>query len=726
LDLVVVPVRRGRYTNLKQVECPKCGAENLLSAPFCIGCGHAFSKVADVTAAGLETPGDRDRETADGPTRAAVASEADDTEGEPQARLESDEQTDTSVDCGAYPQAGTALWGRFTVRKLVGRGGMGAVYLATDTLMNHRRVALKVLLPALVADHGARARLQREVESARDLRHPNVVAVHTYFEDETAIGYDMEYLEGATLQQHLDGEMPGSPFAGDADARRLAPVARLATAIASALDYIHAAPRSLVHRDVKPSNVMITPTASGRWDDFDVKLLDFGVVSVTRDTRLTGVAQPGTVAYMAPEVQEGSPSTAASDIYSFGRMIYLALTGVSPSYNLKPPSSLVHGLPEAADAPLLACFEPPAGRPGRASEVARALAPPTVDTAPRSPETPTTAAAVETTGSSLPRGALAIGGGLVLLALLFVFGRGLWSEERGSSSGQVDEPPWERSAGIREDAPVETSHARGVGEEPTLPEGPRTPSQPVPTQPEYRVEAGRLLANVEGLDYTVIDLKQRKPRDQFLDSDFLADDLSDSENLELEAVADFDGDSIDDALISLHPAWNYFGAGYEAHKYAFATYKGDGRFQVDGSFGAECSWEGKVVPHEKGNAVDVDCNDRVERYSCALGKPALVGRFDKPELTAVLEVTMDDLEDFEESQFPVDLNGDGNTESIVCSVRHIDMFCEIRESSGEQIPGTSWILRRLGVLATKTNGVSDLVLNSHDIVVWNGVKWVDK
>ena len=700
------------------MRCPKCQSDYDSGITFCERCGV-------VLGTGMEDA------TRDARAEPQLVPEAN-TRAAHQPVVESG----TSIATETTLEPEQLLWGRFTVERLLGRGGMGEVYLATDAFMNNRRVALKVLLPTLLAEPGARARLQREVGSARNLRHPNIVAVHTYFEDKTAIGYDMEYLEGATLQQHLDGHVAGSPFAGDADAARLAPVARLATAVASALDYIHSPPRNLVHRDVKPSNVMITPTTSGRWDDVDVKLLDFGVVSATQDNRLTGIVQPGTIAYMAQEVQEGSPATPSSDIYSFGKMIYLALTGFTPTFNLKPPSSLVQGLPTELDEPLLSCFEPPAGRPSTAIAAVSSMIASTPGVFPPervvSPTTrtvrgPHPAEPPETSSSSGFVPILGTVGGIVLLVLVVLFGRTLLvGEESGEPRGDV-EPPREAEGADSAIAVHDAASPTPSEVTPTPQRDPPQPIEPAIPQPRYSDETSRLVADVDGVDYTVIDLEHGSPRHLFSrDGKFLGDDLTDSESLVLEAVADFDGDGLDDALLSLHPDALAFGAGQTVQKHAFVTYKGEGRFQVGRSFGKWCHWDGKITSHGEGRVVDIDCDDVVKRFACEEGNPVLVTTFDKPELTAILDITMNDLEMDVPQRFPIDLNGDGVNETILCEIRMIDLMCGIYDSAGEQIPGTSWILDRLGVLSSKTNGVSDLVLNRDHVVVWDGTQWADK
>ena len=214
--------------------------------------------------------------------------------------------------------AGALELGRYRLIRLLGRGGMGEVYLATDLTLG-REVAIKFVAPERLGDPEARRRLLKEARAAAALDHPGICAVHEI--GETADGRAfivMQYVEGETLSAVLDrGPMPVR--------EALACALHIAEALAAAHEH------GVVHRDLKPSNVIITP--SGR-----PKLLDFGIAKVTvlpatdGDTRTASSATTagvlvGTPAYMSPEQVEQRPPDGRSDIFSLGVLLFECLTG---------------------------------------------------------------------------------------------------------------------------------------------------------------------------------------------------------------------------------------------------------------------------------------------------------------------------------------------------------------------------------------------------------------
>ena len=267
---------------------------------------------------------------------------------------------------------GRILWNRFDVVERLGQGGMGAVYRCRDRDLHGRDVAVKILLPHLLRNDEARRRLVTEVATAAGLGHPNIVSVFDFHKDRARVGFSMELLGGHNLEEHLTGSAPDSPLGGTATADRLPLVLAIAHQLAEALEYLHHPARGLVHRDIKPSNVMLCgdPTP----ESVSVKLLDFGVVHAL-DTGETNLAsQPGTLAYMAPELQSGQelPSP-QSDVFSYGVVLYRALTGALPSYKIEPPSELVPGLPAEIDAPICSCLASISNRPSSVAEVVTAI-----------------------------------------------------------------------------------------------------------------------------------------------------------------------------------------------------------------------------------------------------------------------------------------------------------------------------------------------------------------
>jgi serine/threonine-protein kinase len=201
-------------------------------------------------------------------------------------------------------------FGRYLVLSLLGRGGMGTVYAARDTRLG-RDVALKFLPHHLAADAGAEEQLLAEARAAAALEHPNVCVVHEIGETDDGRPFiAMARYEGETLRQRLRGApLPVDEAVG------------IAVQIARGLAAAHA--RGIIHRDVKPGNVMLTP-------DGTVKLLDFGIARFADATLTSSGATPGTVAYMSPEQTRGASLDRRSDLWSLGVVLYEMLAGQRP------------------------------------------------------------------------------------------------------------------------------------------------------------------------------------------------------------------------------------------------------------------------------------------------------------------------------------------------------------------------------------------------------------
>jgi len=201
--------------------------------------------------------------------------------------------------------------GRYQLLQVIGKGGMGVVYLARDPILQ-RFVALKVLAPHLAADETVVARFINEARIAASLQHPNIVTVYEAGQDGDLVFMAMEFVDGkdlATLLRQKGRLHPDEAIA-------------ILKAIASALDYAHQ--RGVIHRDVKPSNVLVS-------EDGIVKLMDFGIARVIGGERhtKTGVLV-GTPEYMAPELWEGKEADKRADLYALGVMAYEMLTGEVP------------------------------------------------------------------------------------------------------------------------------------------------------------------------------------------------------------------------------------------------------------------------------------------------------------------------------------------------------------------------------------------------------------
>jgi predicted Ser/Thr protein kinase len=199
--------------------------------------------------------------------------------------------------------------GPYRLLERLGEGGMGVVYLAADE--RQRRVAVKALRPAIAADPNARRRLAREVETMQRVRSPFVAEVLDADVTSDPPYIVTRYVSGQTLEDVVSQQ---GPLAGPH-------LARLASGLALALSAVHAA--GVVHRDLKPGNVMI---ANG-----EPVVIDFGIAQVPDSTRLTQTGMfMGTPGYLAPEVIEGKPSGPASDVHSWGATVAFAATGRPP------------------------------------------------------------------------------------------------------------------------------------------------------------------------------------------------------------------------------------------------------------------------------------------------------------------------------------------------------------------------------------------------------------
>jgi non-specific serine/threonine protein kinase len=214
---------------------------------------------------------------------------------------------------GTEPQAG-ALIGDFRLERLLARGGMGVVFEAHQ-LSQRRRVALKLIAPEAIADGKSHARFAREAQAVIELEHPNVVPVYAAGEAEGLLFIAMRFIDGANLGRII--------ARGRLDPVR---IAGLIEQVAAGLDAAHS--RGLVHRDVKPGNVMVETLARGREHCY---VVDFGV-SLRRDaTPLTGGGNwVGTPAYVAPEQLLGEPVDARTDVYALAVLAFHALTGQPP------------------------------------------------------------------------------------------------------------------------------------------------------------------------------------------------------------------------------------------------------------------------------------------------------------------------------------------------------------------------------------------------------------
>jgi serine/threonine-protein kinase len=268
----------------------------------------------------------------------------------------------------------TIAGGKYQIVRVLGEGGMGTVYQAHQPAMN-RMVAIKWIRPQVVTKPDAVPRFHQEMRITAQIEHPNTIRVYDFGDDNGQLYLAMEFLAGVSLRQLIEGRRPLDP----------ARLVRIGKQVANALGAIHA--RGVVHRDLKPDNVMLLDAYGER--DF-VKVLDFGIAKVLEDQiRLTATGKPiGTPTYMAPEQAKGLAVDPRTDLYALGVMLYQMASGRIPfnaamtqsmllAHAHTPPvpiADVAPTLPPALAGLIMQLLEKdPAARPASAAEVASRL-----------------------------------------------------------------------------------------------------------------------------------------------------------------------------------------------------------------------------------------------------------------------------------------------------------------------------------------------------------------
>jgi tRNA A-37 threonylcarbamoyl transferase component Bud32 len=267
---------------------------------------------------------------------------------------------------------------RFTLKRLLGQGGMGSVWLAYDVQLD-REVALKFMQESAFRDPAARHELRREARRSLELTHPNVVRIHDYIEDEDAAAICMEYVDGSSLSK-LRVERENGAF-------EVEDLRGWLTGCCAALDYAHRH-ACIVHRDLKPSNIIVTSRGTA-------KIADLGISCGLQNTaaRISAWATTGgTLSYMSPQQLTGELAAPSDDIYSLGATIYELLTSKPPFHSGDISYQIRNVIPEPVDMrrtklgvegqpipvewveTIAACLEKdPANRPRTVGEVAERL-----------------------------------------------------------------------------------------------------------------------------------------------------------------------------------------------------------------------------------------------------------------------------------------------------------------------------------------------------------------
>jgi len=263
------------------------------------------------------------------------------------------------------PTAGQVFGSRYELISRIAIGGMGEVWKANDSVIG-RTVAIKILKDEYMGDSGFRERFRAEARHAALVNHEGIANVFDYGEEEGSAYLVMELVPGEALSSIIERE-------------KILPSSRVLSIVAQTASALHAAHQAgLVHRDIKPGNLLITPDGS-------VKITDFGIARLADQVPLTATGQVmGTVQYLAPEQAGGKPASPATDVYSLGIVAYEALAGKRPfrgesqvaiamAQIKETPPELPSSIPSAVRALVMSCMaKKPEGRPASAHDLSQA------------------------------------------------------------------------------------------------------------------------------------------------------------------------------------------------------------------------------------------------------------------------------------------------------------------------------------------------------------------
>ena len=302
------------------ITCPNCGVENLASDAVCFFCRHRLSG-SDTAQTMRATPAPAHRP----PTMHSAPTQA------------TPQQAPTGQPATGRVPAQALLNRRYRVLQELGHGGMGAVYLAQDTQLGNRLVAVKEMSQSNLSEQDVQIAVEtfkREAYMLAGLQHPNLPSIHDHFEQAGRWYLVMSFIQGESLAQYLsrvpNGRLP------------LPEVLHIARELCDVLNYLHTHQPPIVFRDLKPSNIMRTP-------DGHVYLIDFGIARLFKPGQSKDTMTYGSMGYSPPEQYGRAQTTARSDIYSLGATLYELLSGYDPSqspFRFPPLQSLVPGVPE--------------------------------------------------------------------------------------------------------------------------------------------------------------------------------------------------------------------------------------------------------------------------------------------------------------------------------------------------------------------------------------------
>ena len=333
------------------ITCPNCGVENPASDTVCFFCRHRLSG-SDTAPTVRAMPANQPVSPQAVPVQPNISQSARGQVPAPQPPID---RSPTQL----------LLKGRYRVLQALGKGGMGAVYLAQDSELGNRLVAVKEMSQNNMSAQDVQFAVEtfkREAYLLAGLQHPNLPSIHEYFEQAGHWYLVMSFIQGESMEKYLDhapnGRLP------------LAEVLQIARELCNVLDYLHNQKPPIIFRDLKPSNIMRTPEGH-------IYLIDFGIARLFKPGQAKDTATYGSMGYAPPEQYGRTQTNERSDIYSLGATLYELLSGYSPSsspFRLPPLQTLVPGLPPPLVRLITQMLElDPNARPTSIKEVRQAL-----------------------------------------------------------------------------------------------------------------------------------------------------------------------------------------------------------------------------------------------------------------------------------------------------------------------------------------------------------------